>query len=216
MKPATILLIINKTFIMEQHEFRSLAKNRNKYQILKTLDGDLSYAKKGDCFFSDTLFDRGYNILSLVQSGHIELVPRVFPFEKNIIGKNRHSVITVCPECGSHGVNMPLEKECGNCGYTETRAYYDAHTIQDLLNIGQSVQECDATKSDQGTEPLANNSPKEEDVEKMAEDKLKSVYQDTHNALCDCKFEYWVKNIPFGRFLKLAMIEMHNAAKTTK
>jgi hypothetical protein len=88
--------------------------------------------------------------------------------------------------------------------------------LKSLLNSEQGVQECDASKSQSMCEPLANNSPKEEDVEKMAEDKLKSVYQDTHNALCDWKFEYWVKNIPFGRFLKLAMIEMYNAAKTTK
>jgi hypothetical protein len=38
-----------------------------------------------------------------------------------------------------------------------------------LLNIEQSVQECDATKAQSMREPMANNSPKEEDVEKMAE-----------------------------------------------
>jgi ribosomal protein L37E len=118
---------------MNIHEFRSLAKNTNLYQIIRPLDGTLSYAKPGDCFFSNILYDAGYNILSLVQSGHLDLVPRVFPFEEKIIGKNRHSVLTVCPECGSNGVNMPLEKECGNCGYTETRTYYDAHTIHDYL-----------------------------------------------------------------------------------
>jgi ribosomal protein L37E len=120
---------------MNRQEFLQLAKNRNKYRVLKQLDGELNYVNVGDFFYSDTLFDRGYNMNALVESGYLELVPRVFPFEKEIVGKNHFSVITVCPECGSHGVNMPLEKECGNCGYTETRTYYDAETIYyELLN----------------------------------------------------------------------------------
>lgn len=122
-----------KTKTMEQQEFFQLAKNRNTYKVIKPLDGELSYAKAGDKYMSDTLFDRGYNILQLVKDGYLELVPRVFPFEKEVVGKNVHSVLTVCPECGSHGVNMPLEKECGNCGYTETKTYYDAETVHNLL-----------------------------------------------------------------------------------
>jgi hypothetical protein len=43
--------------------------------------------------------------------------------------------------------------------------------ITNRLNNVLNVQECDATKSPSTREPLANNStPKEEDVEKMAED----------------------------------------------
>lgn len=118
---------------MEQQEFFQLAKNRNTYKLLKKLSGELSYAAPGDKFMSDTLYDRGYNINQLVSDGYLELVPRVFPFEKEVVGKNVHSVLTVCPECGSHGINMPLEKECGNCGYTETRTYYDAETINNML-----------------------------------------------------------------------------------
>jgi ribosomal protein L37E len=68
---------------------------------------------------------------------------RIFPFEKEVVGKNIHSVITVCPQCGSHGVNMPLEKECGNCGYTETRTYYDAETIHNLLQSASPNKEED-------------------------------------------------------------------------
>jgi ribosomal protein L37E len=118
---------------MEQQEFFQLAKNRNTYKVIKQLDGELSYAKVGDKYMSDTLYDRGYNINQLVNDGYLELVPRIFPFEKEVVGKNVHSVLTVCPECGSHGVNMPLEKECGNCGYTETKTYYDAETVHNLL-----------------------------------------------------------------------------------
>jgi len=118
---------------MTKKEFFQLAKNRNTYKVVKPLHGELSYAKLNDKFKSDTLYDRGYNILQLVQDGYLELVPRIFHFEKEIVGKNVHSVFSVCPECGSHGVNMPLEKECGNCGYTETITYYDAETIHNLL-----------------------------------------------------------------------------------
>jgi hypothetical protein len=47
----------------------------------------------------------------------------------------------------------------------------DAYTkdITNRLNNVLNAQECDATKSPSMGEPLANNSPKEEDVEKMAE-----------------------------------------------
>lgn len=119
---------------MTKQEFLQLAQNTNTYWVKKPLTGELSYAKPGDKFKSDILYDRGYNILQLVQDGFLELVPKVFPFEKEIVGKNSYSVLTVCPECGSHGINMPLEKECGNCGYTETRTYYDAETIHNMLN----------------------------------------------------------------------------------
>lgn len=115
-------------------DFFELAKNLNTYWVKKKLPGELSYADIGDKYHSDILYDRGYNIEKLVKHGYLELVPRIFPFEKDVVGKNVHSVITVCPECGSHGVNMPLEKICGNCGYSETRTYYDAETIQIYLN----------------------------------------------------------------------------------
>jgi hypothetical protein len=87
--------------------------------------------------------------------------------------------------------------------------------VEVLLNTEQSVQECDATKSDQGTEPMANNSqptPKEEDVEKMAEEYAgvsiwinkneKNPTEQQHEF-----HEYIAKN---------AFIAGYNAAKTTK
>lgn len=119
---------------MTKDEFFQLAKNRNRYKVLKKLEGELSYADIGDTYGSDTLYDRGYNILQLVKDGYLQPIPRIFSFEKEIVGKNVHSVLTVCPQCGSHGVNMPLEKDCGDCGYTETRTYYDAETIQNFMD----------------------------------------------------------------------------------
>lgn len=118
---------------MTEAEFFELAKNRNRYKVIKRLNGKLSYAKVGDTYNSDTLYDLGYNILELVSGGFLELVPRVFPFEREIVGKNVHSVLTVCPQCRSHGINFPLDKQCGNCDYTETRTYYDAETIHNYL-----------------------------------------------------------------------------------
>jgi len=64
---------------MNRQDFFKLAKNRNKYRVLKPLDGELSYAKVGDFFFSDTLFDRGYNMNELIKDGFLELVPIIFP-----------------------------------------------------------------------------------------------------------------------------------------
>jgi hypothetical protein len=105
-------------------------------------------------------------------------------------------------------VDWQVCSECGGNGFIEP---------DHLRNTTCPFEVCPVCKGSKITQrPNSQPTPKEEDVEKLAEDKLKSVYQDTHNALCDWKFEYWVKNIPFGRFLKLAMIEMYNAAKTTK
>jgi hypothetical protein len=118
---------------MTKEGFFSLAKNRNVYKVLKALDGELSNAKIGDRFFSDTLYERGYNMFALTEQGILELVPNIFPFEKEIIGKNVHSVYTRCSECGSMGINTPLEKTCGNCGYSEGKTYYDAETIHNYL-----------------------------------------------------------------------------------
>lgn len=118
---------------MEKKEFFRLAKNRNKYKVLKPLKGELSYSKIGDTYFSDTLYERGYNMQKLVEDGVLELVPRIFDFEKQIEGTNVHSVYTKCPMCFSWAINFPLEKECGNCGYSECITYYDAETINNYL-----------------------------------------------------------------------------------
>ena len=55
-------------------------------------------------------------------------------FDKGAVGKNVHSVYVYCNSCFSWGVNLPLEKECGNCGNTEDAfTYYDAETITLLI-----------------------------------------------------------------------------------
>jgi ribosomal protein L37E len=53
-------------------------------------------------------------------------------WEKKLVGKNIHSVFTLCRTCGMHGINMPFEDSCGNCGSKDTVRYYDKKTI-DLL-----------------------------------------------------------------------------------
>lgn len=118
---------------MKKEEFYELAKNRNRYRVAKPLTGELSYAKIGDTFLSDTLYERGYNMLALVEQGVLEIVPDVFPFEKEIVGKNVGSVYSRCPECQSFGINMPLDTVCGNCGYTKCTTYYSAETIDNYL-----------------------------------------------------------------------------------
>jgi hypothetical protein len=118
---------------MKKEEFYQLAKNRNRYKVLKPLIGELSHAKIGDTYFSDTLYERGYNMDALVEQGVLERIPDVFPFEKEIVGHNVHSVYSWCSECQSFGINAPLNKECGNCGYSKTHTYYDAETIDNYL-----------------------------------------------------------------------------------
>ena len=56
-----------------------------------------------------------------------------FEFEKELINKNEHSVYIHCLNCFTFGVNMPFEKECGNCGSHETLTYYDSKTINNYL-----------------------------------------------------------------------------------
>lgn len=125
----------------EKVAFYKLAKNRNKYKVLKPIKGELSYAKIGDTYFSDTLYERGYNMDEMVKTGHLELVERIFPFEYEIVGKNVKSVFTKCPEGCGFGINAPLNKQCGNCGYTEGITYYDAETIHNYIVSLQSTED---------------------------------------------------------------------------
>jgi hypothetical protein len=53
-------------------------------------------------------------------------------WEKELVGKNIHSVFTWCKDCGMEGCNIPFNDECGNCGSKNTVRYYDKETI-DLL-----------------------------------------------------------------------------------
>jgi len=119
---------------LTKEEFLTYSKNQNTYKVIKQLPGKLAYAEPGDKYNSKVLFDCGYNMFELVEQGYLELLPKVFPFEEEIVGKNIHSVHTVCPECRSQGINFPLIKECGNCGYPNCITYYDAETINNFLN----------------------------------------------------------------------------------
>lgn len=51
---------------MKKEDFYQLAQNRNLYRVVKQLDGPLSHAKPGNKYFSDTLYERGYNMLYLI------------------------------------------------------------------------------------------------------------------------------------------------------
>lgn len=57
----------------------------------------------------------------------------VFAWEKEVVNKNKRSVYTKCFDCLMHGINLPLNDICGNCGSKNTVAYYDAETIAMFL-----------------------------------------------------------------------------------
>lgn len=118
---------------LTNEEFIEQSKRINTYKVLKKLIGELSYAEVGDKFQSDVLYDRGYNITGLVETGFLELVPIIFPFEADVVGKNHSSVLSFCQNCLMQSINLPLNKQCGNCGYHKTITYYDAETIQDYI-----------------------------------------------------------------------------------
>jgi hypothetical protein len=85
----------------------------------------------------------------------------------------------------------------------KAKEYQDnAQALVDLLNSGTAVQECDASKAPSMREPLANNSPKEEDVEKMAEDKYPYGKAEFQNITVIIQ--------------RAAFLAGYNAAKTTK
>jgi len=52
-----------------------------------------------------------------------------------LIDKVIHSVLTVCQQCGGHGVNIPFNNQCANCGYAECLTYYDSETIDKYLMV---------------------------------------------------------------------------------
>jgi len=117
-----------------QEEFNKLAKNRNLYRVEKKLKGQLCYAKVGDTYYSDTLFELDYNTNQLVKDGFLSLVEEPFEWQKEIVGKNVKTVYCYCPNCQSFAVNLPLDIECGNCSHPKMITYYDAQTINNLLN----------------------------------------------------------------------------------
>lgn len=53
--------------------------------------------------------------------------------EETLEGKNVHSVYTLCYECSTWGINLPGNKQCGNCNSMDTMTYYDIETLEALL-----------------------------------------------------------------------------------
>lgn len=122
---------MSKEFSKE--EFIANSGNVHTYRIVKKLPDELSYLVPGDKVQNSTLYDRGYNILKLVEQGYIKNIDEPYEWQKSLVGKNEHSVYSMCGQCGTHGINLPLENKCGNCGYEKCITYYDAQTIDKLI-----------------------------------------------------------------------------------
>ena len=122
---------------LEKKEFLESIKNRNTYEVLETFtppNRNKNWAKKGDTYGGGTIYDWGLNPETLIKEGKIILIEKeTFQWQKDIVGKNKHSVYSWCPECLKFGINMPLENECLDCGHTATITYYDAKTINALV-----------------------------------------------------------------------------------
>ena len=120
---------------MNKEDFIKFSGNIHTYRILKQLPGaDLAYLKVGEKVQNSTLYDRGYNIEKLIKHGYIKNIDEPYDWQKELVGKNEHSVYVKCGQCGSWGVNFPLDTKCANCGYEKCITYYDAQTIDDLIN----------------------------------------------------------------------------------
>ena len=118
---------------MTKEEFIATSKNIHTYRIEKKLPGSLAYLNIGDKISSSTLYDRGYNILKFWTNGYLRNIDEPHDWQQWLVGKNEHSVYVRCGECGTIGVNLPLDIKCGNCGYEKCLTYYDAQTIDMLI-----------------------------------------------------------------------------------
>lgn len=118
---------------MTKEEFIKHSANIHTYRIVRPLPDELAYMKPGDKVQNSTLFDRGYNILKLVECGYIKNIDEPYEWQKELVGKNEHSVYSKCGQCGKMSVNFPLDNKCGDCGYEKCITYYDAQTIDMLI-----------------------------------------------------------------------------------
>ena len=118
---------------MTKTEFYKKAKNWKNYRVIKPFKKGLFDPIVDASVSAQTLYEEEFSIDKLLEKGFIKEIPDVFPFEKEVVGKNIHSVYTHCLECGFKGINLPLIKECGNCGFPKTQTYYDAATIDSYL-----------------------------------------------------------------------------------
>ena len=85
-------------------------------------------------FTMKMLRERDYDIKSLLMKGIIREIPFVFPFEKEIVGRNPHSVYSRCRDCLEFSINHPLETGCQFCGSLYTVTYYDAENVQRFID----------------------------------------------------------------------------------
>lgn len=116
----------------EEKEFIETSGDIHVYRILKRLPGGTW--KVGDKVHNGTLYDHGYNILKMVKYGYIKNIDEPYDWQKELVGKNEHSVFVSCGQCGQWAVNFPLDNKCSNCGYEKCITYYDAQTIDVLIN----------------------------------------------------------------------------------
>ena len=114
-------------------EFIANSANHKTYRVIAKLPGVLSSFSVGDKVGDKVLYDRGYNIIGLIKDGYIRNIDEPYDWQKDLVGKNEHSVYSWCPECQSFGINMPLDNKCGNCGYAKCTTFYDAQTIDSLI-----------------------------------------------------------------------------------
>jgi hypothetical protein len=118
---------------MTKEEFIETSGNIHVYRILKLLPEGTW--KVGDKVHSSTLYECGHNIVKLLKYGYIKNIDEPYEWQKELVGKNEHSVFVSCGQCGHWGCNSPLDNKCGNCGYEKCITYYDAQTIDVLINV---------------------------------------------------------------------------------
>ena len=117
---------------MDKKTFIETSGNVHLYRILKLIPG--CDWKVNDRVQSGTLYDKGFNILELVEKKYIKNIDEPYEWQKWLVGKNEHSVLSLCGQCGHQQVPFPLDNKCGSCGYERCITYYDAQTIDLLIN----------------------------------------------------------------------------------
>lgn len=117
---------------MDEKEFIETSDNIRIYRVLKPLPG--SSWQIGDKVHNSTLYHAGHNIEKLLKYEYIKNIDEPYDWQKELVGKNEHTVYVKCGQCGTFGVNFPLDTKCGNCGYAKGITYYDAQTIDVLIN----------------------------------------------------------------------------------
>lgn len=117
---------------MDKQTFIETSGNVNLYRILIPIPG--CTWQINDKVQGGTLYELGLNMLELVANGYIKNINEPYEWQKWLVGKNEHSVYSICGQCGNQQVPFPLDNKCGSCGYQRCITYYDAQTIDLLIN----------------------------------------------------------------------------------